>query len=77
MLQISAYLLLAVVWSEAFMQVSSYATVDVTLWAVIICVQARKHWLSTIQFQKRWIIGYLVCNAVLYSSQVCVFSSGD
>lgn len=52
---VSAYVLLFLVWCEAF-------------------VQARHHWLNMNNFQKTWILGYLVLNILLYSLQVALYS---
>lgn len=52
---ISAYVLLLVVWSEAYLK-------------------SRSHWLSSLQFKRNWMQGYLVFNILLYSSQVALYA---
>jgi len=48
---VSAYVLLLVVWAEAYLK-------------------SRRHWLSTSSYRRRWIAGYFIFNAVLYTVQV-------
>lgn len=52
---ISSYVLLLVIWAEAYLK-------------------SRQHWLSSLAFQRVWILGYLVFNVLLYGSQIGLYS---
>ena len=36
--------------------------------------QSRRHWLSSFEFRRLWILGYLVFNTLLYLTQVSLYS---
>lgn len=50
----------------------------VSLWPLISSIhhttQSRRHWLSSFEFRRTWILGYLVFNALLYAVQVSLYS---
>ena len=52
---ISAYVLLLVLWAEAY-------------------VKSRRHWLSSLDFRRSFVLAYLIMNTLLYAIQLTIYS---
>ncbi|CAM9750771.1 unnamed protein product, partial [Chrysoparadoxa australica] len=54
-----------------FIMISAYALLGL-VWAEQF-LRSRRHWLRQDQFRRRWLVAYLVFNAVLYTGQVILY----
>jgi len=55
-----------------FSCVSAYILLFV-IWAETY-LESRRHWLSTYEFRRRWLLGYFCINTLLYLSQLALYS---
>ena len=55
-----------------FCFVSAYVLLLI-VWAEAI-LQSRRHWLSSSSFKRMWILGYMIFNILLYSTQASLYS---
>ncbi len=55
-----------------FCCISAYVLLNV-VWAESF-LKSRRHWLSSFEFRRSWMLGYLCFNILLYTSQVVLYS---